>query len=158
MNKDEYFENLEEIITDQLYIGSSESDIQKEIETNMWRITIQPDLVKENLIDDFDNFINKVIENRQEQIDRSNSANGMIFYLWFDLMASQLRFNLISDVNKALPFACSIQYTGDKKEVLEDFINSSLHNGLPIEGYDDNFVEKEFVLKIYKKHLRRKII
>jgi hypothetical protein len=78
MNKDEYFENLEEIITDQLYIGSSESDIQKEIETNMWRITIQPDLAKENLIDDFKSFINKVIENRQEQIDRSNSANGMI--------------------------------------------------------------------------------
>ncbi|WP_449601885.1 hypothetical protein [Paenibacillus sp. Marseille-Q9583] len=158
MNKDEYFENLEEIITDQIYIGSSESDIQKEIETNMWRITIQPDLAKENLIDDFDNFINKVIENRQEQIGRSNSANGMIFYLWFDLMASQLRFNLISDVNKELPFACSIQYTGDKREVLEDFINSPLHNGLPIEGYDDGFVEKEFVLTIYKKHLRRKII
>ena len=46
----------------------------------------------------------RIIENRQQQLDQANTDHGMIFYLWFDELALQLRFNLISDAHERLPF------------------------------------------------------
>ena len=40
MSKEQYFEDLQDIINDLIYIGSSEADLQVEIETNMWRISL----------------------------------------------------------------------------------------------------------------------
>ncbi|MGG3280168.1 hypothetical protein [Paenibacillus solani] len=40
MNKDQYFKDLEEIITDKIFIGTSATDLQREIEVNSWRISI----------------------------------------------------------------------------------------------------------------------
>jgi hypothetical protein len=155
MNKKQYFEDLEDITNDSIYIGSTAADLQKEIETNMWRISISTNLVNQITTDDFNEFIYKVVENRKEQIENSSSNLGMYFYLWFDFMASQLRFNLISDINKKLPFSCEIQILNDPKEIIDDFLRSPFHNGLPIEGYNDDSEDKEYTLKIYKIHLRK---
>lgn len=155
MNKKQYFEDLEDITNDSIYIGSTAADLQKEIETNMWRISISTNLVNQITTDDFNEFIYKVVENRKDQIENSSSNLGMYFYLWFDFMASQLRFNLISDINKKLPFSCEIQILNDPKEIIDDFLRSPFHNGLPIEGYNDDSEDKEYTLKIYKIHLRK---
>ncbi|WP_256762464.1 hypothetical protein [Cohnella sp. WQ 127256] len=155
MTKDQYFEDLKDIVLDSIFVGLSESDLQKEIETNMWRISIQQELASDITPEDFNEFISKVITNRQDQINRSASSRGMIFYLWFDLMASQLRFNLISEANNKLPFSCNIQIVTDPREVINVFLRSPFHNGLPIEGHDDNSKEEEFELKIYKIHLKK---
>lgn len=153
MNKEEYFEDLEEIINDSIYIGSSEADLQEEVDTNMWRISISTDLVNQITADEFIEFLNKVIKNRIGQIENSISNRGMYFYLWFDIMASQLRFNLISDINKKLPFNCEIKILNDPRGIIDSFLKSPFHNGVPIEGYNDDSEEKEFILKIYKLHL-----
>ncbi|GIO97188.1 hypothetical protein J14TS5_22740 [Paenibacillus lautus] len=155
MNKEQYFEDLQDIINDLIYIGSSEADLQEEIETNMWRISISPELINQITTDDFNEFINKVIQNRKDQIESSSSNLGMYFYLWFDIMASQLRFNLISDINKKLPFSCEIQILNNPREILDDFLGSPFHNGLPIEEHNDDSEDKEYIIKIYKLHLKK---
>lgn len=155
MNKEQYFEDLQDIINDLIYIGSSEADLQEEIETNMWRISLSPDLINQITTDDFNEFLNKVIQNRKDQIESSSSNLGMYLYLWFDIMANQLRFNLISDINKKLPFSCEIQILNNPREILDDFLGSPFHNGLPIEGHNDDLEDKEYILKIYKLHLKK---
>lgn len=105
-------------------------------------------------MEEFNKFINKIISQRQKQINDSSSNRGMYFYLWFDWIASQLRFNLISDTNEKLPFNCKLQFVEDPLDIINDFINSPFHNGIPIEGIDDKS-EEEPALKIFKVHLNR---
>ncbi|MGN7411654.1 hypothetical protein [Paenibacillus sp. SAF-068] len=152
MSKEQYLKNLEEIIYDVMYIGSSDSELQKEIETNMWYISISEEMSNEVNLGDFRSFIMNVIANRQNQINRSNKQNGMIFYLWFDSMASQLRFNLISDSNRELPFRCKIQNVSELDEIIDLFLKSNV-NGEITQDTNENDADNEYVLKVYTQYL-----
>ncbi|WP_433583302.1 hypothetical protein ACMX2M_16510 [Paenibacillus polymyxa] len=152
MSKEQYFKDLEEIIHDVIYIGSSDSELQKEIETNMWCISISEEMSNEVNLTDFRGFIMNVIANRQNQINRSNKQNGLIFYLWFDSMVSQLRFNLISDSNKELPFRCKIQNVSEPDEIIDLFLKSNVYGEIT-QGTNENDADKEYVLKVYTQYL-----
>ncbi|MNM40334.1 hypothetical protein D3C81_511350 [compost metagenome] len=156
MNKNQYFQNLEEIIISPLFIGSSKNDLSEEISNNMWRISLEQDLDSVIRIEDFLLFFDKLIENRQRQIMESNNQQGMIFYLWFDWMASQLRFNLISRVHERLPFQCELELIENMEPILKEFIEFPYLNGLPI-GDDPNVLmeseEGPYLLKVYKRDL-----
>ncbi|WP_156995933.1 hypothetical protein [Paenibacillus stellifer] len=88
-------------------------------------------------VEDFLLFFDKLIENRQRQIMESNNQQGMIFYLWFDWMASQLRFNLIFRVHERLPFQFELELIENMEPILKEFIEFPYLNGLPI-GDDPN--------------------
>ncbi|SMF78867.1 hypothetical protein SAMN05661091_1623 [Paenibacillus uliginis N3/975] len=45
-SKEYYFKDLEEIITDPILIGSSEDELNEEIDNNMWRISFDAELKK----------------------------------------------------------------------------------------------------------------
>lgn len=152
MSKEQYFKDLEEIIHDVIYIGSSDSELQKEIETNMWCISISEEMSNKVNLTDFRGFIMNVIANRQNQINRSNKQNGLIFYLWFDSMVSQLRFNLISDSNKELPFRCKIQNVSEPDEIIDLFLKSNVYGEIT-QGTNENDADKEYVLKVYTQYL-----
>ncbi|SEU33033.1 hypothetical protein [Paenibacillus sp. NFR01] len=147
MNKVQYFEDLKEIITDPIYQGGSENDLKDEITNNMWCLAIPMELTQEITSEDLMGFFKKVISNRQDQINIGNGT-GMIFYLWFDGMANQIRFNLISDKNKELPFKCNL-----REVTIEEIINESLSNKkieiITEQEIEEDMIE-EFELKIYK--------
>lgn len=153
MNKDDYFRNLEDIITDPMFIGISTEDLDQEISNNMWCITLDQNLATEISTHEYVDFFKKVIRNRQDQIKNSNQEHGMIFYLWFDRMASQLRFNLISDVHEKLPFQCDIEILDNIDPIIEECLNYPFPNGLPIKEYPDSSAEKPHVLKVYRTDL-----
>ena len=155
MDKKQYFNNLEDIITDPIYVGSSIEDLDKEISTNMWRITLEQELASQIRTNDFIDFFNKVITNRQDQINTSHEQHGMIFYLWFDLLASQLRFNLISSIHQKLPFGCDVKLLDKMELIIEEFLAYPFLNGLPIKGYSDRSEDKPYVLKVYMKILNK---
>ncbi|WP_088833101.1 hypothetical protein [Paenibacillus tyrfis] len=155
MNKEFYFKNLEEIVSDIIVIGNSEQDLTEETTNNMWRISLDLKLAKTIEVDDYREFFLKVIQNRQEQVIRSSQNHGMIFYLWFDPLACQLRFNLISALNERLPFQCNLEFVENMDEIIINFLNSPFHNGFPLQGYQENIEEKPYVLKIYKKVLNK---
>ncbi|WP_164827809.1 hypothetical protein [Paenibacillus ehimensis] len=46
MNKEYYFKHLEAVITDIISIGNSEQDLNEETINNMWRISLDLELVK----------------------------------------------------------------------------------------------------------------
>ncbi|WP_051775272.1 hypothetical protein [Paenibacillus tyrfis] len=68
MNKEFYFKNLEEIVSDIIVIGNSEQDLTEETTNNMWRISLDLKLAKTIEVDDYREFFLKVIQNRQEQV------------------------------------------------------------------------------------------
>ncbi|USB33373.1 hypothetical protein [Paenibacillus sp. YPG26] len=153
MDKDAYFKNLEEIITDPIFIASSKEDIDEDISNNMWCISLEQELASQININDFVNFLSSVIDNRQNQIRALNGQNGMTFYLWFDWMASQLRFNLISNIYDKLPFWCELELLDRMEPIIEEFLAYPFLNGLPSGGYSDGSEEKPYVLKVYIKIL-----
>ena len=163
MNKQEYFEDLKEIITDKIYIGNSVIELDEEIRNNEWLISMSQELCEITKKEDFLEFFEAVIENRKEQVLNSNKNHGIVFYLWFDEQACQLRFNLISDFHKELPFGCKLKIIDNPDEIIEDFLNVNYHNGIPLEDFVDvteendnnkEIEETEYVLKVYRLDIR----
>lgn len=94
-------------------------------------------------------FFSKVIEYRQEQVNIVKGS-GMIFYLWFDVMANQLRFNLISDFNKELPFKCDIQEVTTINEVISESLSRITYKLQEDIKQDIEETKERYTLKIYK--------
>jgi hypothetical protein len=61
----------------------------------------------------------------------------MLFYVWFDWQAAQLRFNLISDYESKLPFSLEIETINNLKPIIEEFLCFPYHNGFPVEEISD---------------------
>ncbi|WP_205439647.1 hypothetical protein [Peribacillus alkalitolerans] len=133
MNKIEFFQDLEEIVVDPLFIGESEEDIDQEIANNTWSISISNELAVELSLKDFMDFFEKVISNRRNQITNSKNRRGMLFYVWFDWQGAQIRFNLISDYDSKLPFGCNFEIIENLEPIIEEFLGFPYHNGIPME-------------------------
>jgi hypothetical protein len=120
-----------DVIEARIFIGSTENDLPAEIRTNMWGIALSEQecgyLTTADLLD----LLTKVIENRRQQLDQANSDHGMIFYLWFDEQALQLRFNLISDFHKRLPFACQLNILMTPQPILDRYLRYPYHETMP---------------------------
>lgn len=150
MDKNEFFQDLEEIVVDTLFIGESENDIDQEIANNTWSISISNELGTQLSVMDFMNFFGEVITNRRKQIKISNK--GMLFYVWFDWQSAQLRFNLISDYDSKLPFNCEIQTIDNLEPIIEEFLSFPYHNGFPVEEIyeeDEEVEENNNLLKVF---------
>ncbi|WP_399629438.1 hypothetical protein [Sporosarcina sp. SG10008] len=97
MNKNEFFQSLEEIVVDPLFIGDSMQDLDEETANNTWSMSISKELATEIVVEDFIVFFQRVMTNRREQIRGSNNREGMLFYSWFDWQSAQIKFSLLSD-------------------------------------------------------------
>jgi hypothetical protein len=148
-----FLQHFADVIEDELFIGTSTQDLQQEIQQNMWLMS-KPTGFDES-IQDWLNLINHIIDNRKQQI--AASGYGMIFYLWFDEQASQLRFNLINDSHKFLPFSSNIELVPSFYKIVEAFWTFHYHDGIPFSELDDNPEATDdissYVLKVYKLHL-----
>lgn len=143
MDKNEFFQDLEEIVVDPLFIGNSIEDIDQEISNNTWSISVSNELSIELSVKDFKDFFKEVISDRSKQIKNSNK--GMLFYVWFDWQAAQLKLNLISDYDSKLPFSCEIETIDNLEPVIEEFLSFPYHDGFPVEDIreEDEEVEEE---------------
>jgi hypothetical protein len=151
MTQDEFWQDLEEIITDLLFIGSRDD----EINNNLWRISLSSKLANVILLKDFSRFIERIIANRKEQVKTLKPTTNILFYLWFDDHASQLKFNIISDNGTGLPFRCKVILYDEYTPILKDFLEHPYHDGIPIpleiltDVNSDEHCEEEYALKVY---------
>ncbi|MGG4447975.1 hypothetical protein ABEX29_10635 [Brevibacillus porteri] len=104
-------------------------------------------LASQFTVSDFMNFFHKVIENRKQQILKSNSDHGMLLYVWFDWQASRLKFNLISQVHERLPF---IEIIDELEPIINEFLHFSYHDGF-VDFDRELDPVKVFLISLQKK-------
>ena len=134
MTKEGFLHSIEEIVHAPLFIGE---DRQEEIANNMWRISVCSELANALTVEDLSAFFDRVISNRKEQVRLLKPIADMLFYLWFDEQASQIRFNVISDAETGLPFVCKIALTNNYNVILKNFLEHPFHDGIPLENMQD---------------------
>src|SRR5579871_5279412 len=115
-------DQLQDIIDDLLCLSGVQSE---EIYHNMWCIVLEDDLIKNIEIEQLYSFVNKLIKNREQQLQQNNLHKNVVFYMWFDQQAMQLRFNVITGDIGSLPFGCKIRLLNVVDLILSDFINTS---------------------------------
>lgn len=88
---------------------------------------------------------------------QSNSPNsGMAFYTWFDEMAGQLRFSVVSAL--PLPFGCQTRTTAEPLVIAQQLLACSQLDGIPFSSLkpDNNSSDVQpHMLDVYVIHLPR---
>ena len=153
--------DFEKIIESPIFIACDKELLDREISTNMWIISFDDRIIKEMSIDKLLKFTNNLLNKKKQQLSELNLSCDVIFYMWFDEMASQLRFNLISGLNKTLPFGCQLNIVDSPNTILAQFLQSQ-HN--PEIGWDEleeitneadesSNTEKPFILDVFVRKL-----
>ncbi len=127
---------LEEVANDPLTVDASEKGLLPECQENFWTFSISQSQTEVTTVEDVLDFLSDVMQARERQVyARSGPINPMVFYCWFDEQASQLRFSLVSASHDRLPFGAIVEETDDFAQVVELFLGSRYHNGIPVEEF-----------------------
>jgi hypothetical protein len=168
-NKEDFFNELSSQISEPMYLTDKTDDVNEEIKHNLWILKAPPDIVVQTTTADFLEFIQNIKDNYKRQLDKSQLDINLIFYLWFDEFAGQLRFNFINSNHDKLPFGCKLKYTEKPEEIVEKYLNSQYHEGIPWNEFETletpeqiaaaDRLEKElhdnFVLTIYQEKIEK---
>ena len=146
---------LDNILDTPLFITGSNKYINEEIHENTWGIALTQAVLKLVTVQDISVFLDAVINRIQKQIAQQNIT--ATFYVWFDEMACQLRFNVISGCTDSLPFGCKLEFVDTKDVIIEAFLSSHYHAGIPFDEMnivdifndDDEDEEMGHVLKVF---------
>ncbi len=165
-NTSSFFDRLSNIIEDGIFIGITLDDLETELKNNTWFLSASQQEVKVLGKEILAAFFDKVIENRLKQIKNTPEKHGMIFYMWFDEQASQIRFSLISDFHESLPFGNPRLIFLDTPDLIyEQFLDSEYHDGIPFseleisdwdshENETDDAHQPQNLLNVYKVLLK----
>ena len=152
--------DLIEVIESPIVITNNES-IEIETDCNMWTIGISESLIDKLSVQDLEGFINELLKKRSNQLADLGKKRAVTFYLWFDAQALQLRFNLISSINKPLPFGCELIFLKTSTLILQDFITTTKSVALQEEQVeyinledDSDDDDDNFTLNVYVIHLK----
>jgi hypothetical protein len=160
-DKQQYLEALEEVVLDPVHILGRIEDLDAECQTNMWTLSLDNRLAQEVTTDDLNSVVQRVIRNREDQVRQMGLRS--IFYLWFDDRIPALCFNIISATNTDLPFKAPLQFLKSPQSIVESFLASPVHDGIPIPDElilvaDDESVEidtEQTVVPVYAVTLPR---
>jgi hypothetical protein len=61
----------------------------------------------------------------------------VVFYVWHDEMAGQLRFSLARGTADSLPFGARVELVPDLRNIVESYLNSDTRRGVPWEQLED---------------------
>jgi hypothetical protein len=158
MTKKEFFNSINDIISDKVYLTETLDELNKEIENNHWSIGIEAETSREIDSADLKEFLKKVIFNRIDQLEKSNKNLDLLFYLWFDEQAGNLNFSLINSNHNKVPFSATIEYVTEIDLILKDFLSSRYLDEIPFDELSDEETEeksKDYVLKLYQTKLTK---
>ena len=161
MTKEEFFGNIDEIISDKIYLTDNLDELNKEIENNHWSIGIDSDTAKNVKNEDLRDFLRKVVKNRIAQLDKSDKNIDLTYYSWFDEQAGNLNLNFINSRHKKLPFKAELEFVDSIDTIISDFLNSKYLDGIPwdeledISGDSDVKEETDIKLKVYKEEIAK---
>lgn len=168
-NKADFFNDLSNQISEPLYLTDKTDEIHEEINYNNWILSAPTDIISQTTTTDFLEFIQKVKDNYNNQLDKSQLDIDLIFYLWFDEMAGQLRFNFINSNHGKLPFDCKLKLTDSPEEIVDKYLKSQYHDGIPWNELEtietpeqiaeadrrEKELRDNFVLTVYQEKIKK---
>ncbi|NVO32081.1 MULTISPECIES: hypothetical protein [Hymenobacter] len=131
-SKEAYFQDLESIVTDQVYLAASRDELENEIAENMWTIGVSEELAGAIAPAEVQAFLQRVKCNRRTQLAQRGQPGGLRYYLWHDPQAGQLRFNFISVLHEALPFRAPVNACADEAAIIRAWLQDSGGVGAPL--------------------------
>lgn len=163
-SKQKYFDKLRKFEQIELFITDRTDIINEEIYHNYIRIGMTNNLAIEITTQEILRFLKNVKLDRQLQLMATNLEIDLIYYLWMDEMAGQLRFNFINSNHEKLPFGCNLNVVETETEIIDSFLCSKYLEGIPFAELEDvgpestalETEEKEiYTLNIYKQRITR---
>lgn len=147
--------DLESVIESELSITGY---TDQETLSNMWAISVDSTINSKITIDQMLNFLDTLLKKRKTQISQLNITYPVVFYMWVDEMALQLRFNIISKLSDKLPFACHIHYITLPDIILKRFLEICYQEEIGWDEFEEieNELEDEsddFVLDVFVTEL-----
>lgn len=127
---------LSEIADSPLTVDASEVGLSREAHDNCWAFSFTQEQIESLSSEDLIGFLDAVAEIYQSQLSEwLEQGLEFIFYYWFDEQASQLRLSVVSASHGILPFSSPIQVIPDINQMVERFLSSPYHDGLPLEEF-----------------------
>lgn len=162
MTKADFLGELNDIIRNEILITDDVQYLEEEISTNCWHISTNQEIIDQLEVEDLVGVLQMIRENRKTQLEQSELESDLLYYSWFDEQACQLRFNLINANHKQLPFGATISLVPSEKEIIQQFLNSSHHDGIPWSELKDiptkrtaSQAEERECIKVYQKTIRK---
>lgn len=125
MTKEAYWADLQEIVTDPLYLARSHHDLPREIQDNVWSLSLPQSLAAMFHPAEVKAFLHQVKQNRQAQLQQLDFPLKLHYYLWYDEQAGQLRFNFITTRTATLPFRAPIEASETEEEIIAAFLQAN---------------------------------
>lgn len=155
--------DLQTLIPENLYISGSKSQLQKEIDCNMWCLAFTSNSIEKITIQDLSQFFDSLIANKKKQLYTNKPFLPALFYVWFDQQAFQLRFNCISNLDNKLPFKSKLMLLDSPVDIFKDLLTTTrdfFKNGDTIEFFDsteeeddDDDEESKFMLSVFVERI-----
>ncbi|MFV9482276.1 hypothetical protein ACNI3T_00485 [Christiangramia sp. ASW11-125] len=164
MSKEEYFNQYESYIAEKVFLTDETSQVENETYENMLSFTISKKYLAKLKVTDFISFLSRIKENRKSQLNVSKTISDLIYYIWHDEMAGQLRVNFINSNHSELPFEADLEFTSNEVEIIDEFLHSKYLNEITWDKLSDDTGEQQnkksteiidFKLKVYKEIIRK---
>lgn len=168
-SKKAFFKALSSQLSDPIYLTENTDEVIEEIYHNCWAIGAPSTIIKQIKASDLLAFIQNVKDNHQIKLNNSLLDINLIFYMWLDVQAGQLRFNFINSNHNKLPFDCKLKYTDNPEEIVNQFLNYNYHDGIPWDELEsietpeeledanklENEIKADFVLTVYQELIKK---
>ena len=164
MSKEEYFNQYESYITEKIFLTDKTSQVQNEIYENMLSFTVSKEQRTNLTNTDFINFLSRIKNNIKSQLNVSKTNSDLIYYIWYDEMAGQLRINFINANHSKLPFEAELEFTSNEVEIVNEFLESEYLDEITWNKLSDDTgdpqkqestVISDFKLKVYKEIIKK---
>jgi hypothetical protein len=134
------WDELQDLLEDPILLSGNTFSVQEEISNNMWAITFDQDFVKTIQVKDLEKFTSQLLSNRSQQINNKFNTIPATFYLWFDEMAFQLRFNILSGKDITLPFGCKLNILNSPAPIFQKFLDEAQAEIHPLDFQNFTFL------------------
>ena len=119
----EYIDNIFTFAKVDLYITDKTDNVNKEIAENCVKIGVPEHLIKDIDPLTFSIFLSSVKQNAKDQLTKSDLNVKLIFYVWLDEQAGQLRYNFINSNHEKIPFVAELNFVDDAHIVCKAWVD-----------------------------------
>jgi glutaredoxin-related protein len=121
-NFKQYMEALFMHTKNEIFITDKTTKLEKEVFENSVKIAVPEFAIADISWQLFENLFYEVKQNAKQQLSKNSLHINMIFYVWLDAQAGQLRYNFINSNHKALPFTGKLNFLKDSYQVSNAFV------------------------------------